>query len=340
MTTLVNEAVNDEDYGDDAAVEAFLNRWKDADDNDQPSDKGTGENSKNVHEDDEDDATDLDVLEDERDEDADADAEGDEDNEDDSGDAKPEASDDHVVSVTVDGETKQVPVKELKRLFGQEAALTRKSQEVSAARKAAESDAERYMLAAGKLLEKAESRFAPFAKIDWLVAQTRLSPEDFAALRAEAKDAFDDLNFLKAETDEVLAHVHQTRQASFAEAAKESIKVLEAEVPGWNREVYDKVRSFAVSNGMDAEVVNSIIDPAALKMFHMAMRLSELKEKARAKKASTPKAAPKRVVRTSNDAPRGGKMADKGAEAANRLRKTGRDEDAVAALMARWSDKE
>jgi len=339
MTTLANEAVNDtHDYSDDAAVEAFLNRWADADDTDQSSNTGEGENSENH---DEDDATDLDLSEDESEEGAEADADGADEAEDgeDEGSPVKEAGDDHLVTVTVDGETKRVPVKDLKRLFGQEASLTRKSQEVAAARKAAEQDGERYVLAAGKLIQKAEARFAPFAKIDWMVAQQRLTPDEFSALRTEAKEALEDLNFLKAEADEVLGQAQTARQASFAEAAKESIKVLEAEVPGWNREVYDKVRAFAVSTGMDANVVNTIIDPAALKMFHMAMRLSELKAKAKAKKATAPKAtAPKRVVKAStNSAGKIGRI-DKAGDAVARLRKSGSDEDAVAALMSRWAD--
>lgn len=121
---------------DDDAISSLVNRWADAED--QPSDTDEGETTESADESDEDDATDLDLSEPNDDEDAD---EG-EDSEDEEADpaSTKEAKDDHLVTVTVDGETKTVPVKDLKRLFGQEAALTRKSQEVAAARKATEQE--------------------------------------------------------------------------------------------------------------------------------------------------------------------------------------------------------
>src|SRR5574337_877989 len=50
--------------------------------------------------------------------------------------AKKDAGDDVIVKIKVGDKEHEVPVKDLKRLYGQEASLTRKSQEVAAQRKA------------------------------------------------------------------------------------------------------------------------------------------------------------------------------------------------------------
>jgi hypothetical protein len=343
--TIRNTDVNDHDTHD-SAVDTLLSRWTDAE---APSDTNKGGTSKDLDDEDEDEATALELLEeDEGDEDnSDADdsedLDEDEDRSDEDDDDKTkkdlEAGDDHKVKITVDGETKSVTVKELKRLFGQEASLTRKSQEVALARKVAETDAERYMIAAQRMIGHAEKRFEPFAGIDWMVAQTKLTPEEFQALRTEARSAHEEVQFLRAEADTVLGQVQQTRQAAIREAAVEAIKVLETDVPGWNREVYDKVRTYAVSSGMDPEIVNGIVDPSAIKMLHKAMRYDELKSKASAKK-TVAKGAPKRVVKSSSQTSSRLSNPNKDGDAMNRFRKSRSDDDAAAVLMSRWEKRD
>lgn len=341
------EGVNHDDT-ESGAIESLLNRWKDAE---KPSDQGDGnrtpehdedEDVRNAGGDNEDDDDDL--IEDEDDDSSDdsddtdqsdEDGEDGEDSDNEDGEGH-EATDDHKVKITVDGETKTVTVKELKRLFGQEASLTRKSQEVAAQRKVAEQEVERYLLASQKLIDKAQQRFAPFANIDWMVAQQRLNPDEFSSLRNEARDAHAELTFLTNEADAVLNNVKEAHQSRQVEAARAAITVLEKDIPGWNRELYDRIRTFAVGNGMDTNTVNSIVDPAALKLLHNAMKYSDMKQKAAAKKATAPKAAPKKVVKPAKNSP--GKMgnSDKAGSAKAQLKKTGNTEDAVAALLAGW----
>lgn len=335
MTT-PTEGVNDTGFSRDEASNAFLSQWADAE---KLSDTGKGGTPNDIPEDDEDDATDLDLFGDEDSDDAtdeSNEAPSDQSDADDDSDDAPEATDDHKVSVTVDGETKTVSVKELKRLFGQEAALTRKSQEVANARKAAEQDGERFIVATQRLIEKAQARFAPFENIDWLVAQQRLTPDEFSALRTEAREAYEEIQFLNNETESVLSQVQTVKQAERAEAAKEAIKVLERDIPGWNREVYSKVCNYAVENGMEANVVSNIIEPSALKLLHKAMRFDELKAKAKQKK-TVAKGSPKRVVKSSNQ-PTGriGKN-NTGNDALVQLRRSGSRDDAANAFLARWS---
>ena len=65
-----------------------------------------------------------------------------------------ELSEDALVEVQVDGETQQVSLKSLKRLHGQEASLTRKSQDVAARRKEAEEALAKADISYRKLLEE------------------------------------------------------------------------------------------------------------------------------------------------------------------------------------------
>lgn len=332
MTTLTEGVKTDGGLSDEAAAETLLARWTDAK---RPSDTNEGEPPANTDTDDgdDDDATMLELAEEDENDTEEGDTSDDGDNEED--DAGLVAGDDHKVQITVDGQVQTVTVAALKRLYGQEASLTRKSQEVAEARKAAEAEAERALTVTQRLLDKAEERFAPFAKIDWMVAQQRLNADEFAALREEARSAYQELEFLKADSSQFIETVRAERARQIAEAAKETVATLERDIPGWNREVYDQLRNFAVESGMDMETVNNIVDPAAIKMMHAAMKYHQLKAKAAQKKTVAP-AATKKVVKPSNKAPNTRAVKSKAEEAKSRLASTGRDDDAIATLLARW----
>lgn len=346
MTTL-NTGVN-ESLSTDEATEALLGRWTDAEkpsvkDKGAASDEGdeiTPDETEDEYESDESAETgeDEDVDTDQDEADADADDEQDA-NEGEDEEAPEAASDDAVVSIMVNGESQTVTVKDLKRLYGQEAALTRKSQEVAEAKRKIEQDGARYMVASQKLLERAQERFAPYAKIDWMVAQKRLSDDEFSALRQEALAAHQEVQFLENEAEGVLAEVQQAQTAANAEAARETVRVLERDIPGWNREVYDNVRQFAVDSGMDANTVNQIIDPTAIKIMHMAMKYSRMKTAAAPKKKAVA-AAPKRAMKPSGKT--AALIGSKKTEAASlaRLKQSGSKDDAVNALMERWSSSD
>ena len=56
------------------------------------------------------------------------------------------------------------------------------------------------------------------------------------------------------------------------------VKVLERDIPNWNNELYNKVRSYAVAEGMEKTIVDQIVDPVAIKLIHKS-RLYDLKQK-------------------------------------------------------------
>lgn len=325
----------------DDATDAILNRWVDAGmlskgDGGATSSKGSETDPEDEDEDDNDvseelDADDSDTDDDDQSEDT-SDDDGDDSDESDEGAV--EATDDAVVKITVDGEDRTVSVKDLKRLYGQEASLTRKSQEVASARKVAEEEGGRYTVAAQKLLERAQTRFAPYAKLDWLVVQQQLQPEEFAALRTEARSAYEDVQFLESEVNTLFEAAQKDRQATIQEEAKKSVEVLKVEIPEWSQQIYDDVRAYAISQKLDEASVNGLLDPYAIKLIYKAMKFDAATAKAKTKKT----AAPTKVLKTKGKAATIMGKSNNADDQMKRLNKEGSAEAAMDVLLARWAN--
>lgn len=329
MTTTREGVDTDAALSPDEAANTFLSRWTDAE---QPSRTDEGakpprrtETVRNTDEDEnQSDDEELDLGDE---------AETDE-HDDDQEDAPAEATDDHVVKLTVDGEELSVPVKDLKRLFGQEASLTRKSQEVAQKRQAAEDDGARYVIATQRLLERAQERFKPYAQIDWSIAAKTLENEEYTALRQEASAAFSEVKFLNEELGQVFEGQKAERTKQLAEEAKTCIEVLSSDtgIPNFTADVYQEMATYAASNGIPTEAFAQVVDPAALIVLHKAMRYDQAKARAATKRKTQPTS--KRTMQ-SNRRP-SGRVGDKAGEEMKKLRQTGSRDDAVNAFMARW----
>lgn len=329
-----NENLNIED-----ATEALLSKWSVEDpDAKKPSEEVQPDDEDNTEED----SSTEDATEEDAEELSEDDAEEDEQEseEEETEDDQPKRSldDDAVVKIKVDGEEIEASVKDLRRLYGQEAALTKKSQAVSAKLKEAEETGAKYVAALGNMLQRAKERAEPYAKIDWLVASKNLSDEELVALRSEAQKVYDDVNFFSQELDGFMQQAQAQRQAMLVEQAKEAVQVLKRDIPGWNEKVYDDIRNFAITSGLDREVVNNLVDPAAIKMLHMAMLYNKGKQAVTTKKNKTPK----KLVKSTTSAEVTKKViSGKGQDDATaKLRKSGSIDDATEAFLARWAADE
>ena len=237
---------HDFDFGSvDSTADAILASWEDADE-DQPSEEGALEATDESTSEE----TEVEESETEQDEDTEEETETEEDPDEDAETEEAEAeeidlSDDTLVELMVDGETKQASLKELKRLYGQEASLTRKSQETANQRKEANEALERADASLQAMLTRAQERYAPYEEIDMLVASRQMNPDDFAALRAEAKAAEGDIKFLKEEANSFYGELQNKKAAQQQESAKHCIEVLQKELPEWNTELYNDIRSTA-----------------------------------------------------------------------------------------------
>ena len=332
----------DFDFGSvDQTAEAILASWEDADES-QPSEEGELEATEDSTSEEE---TEVDETEEEEDEETEETDETEEDPDEsqdteDDAESEPEEidlADDTLVELQVDGETKQASLKDLKRLYGQEASLTRKSQETANQRKEANEALERADASLQAMLTRAQERYAPYEEIDMLVASRQMNPDDFAALRAEAKAAEGDIKFLKEEANSFYGELQNKKAAQQQESAKHCIEVLQKELPEWNTELYNDIRKHAIGSGLPAESVNQYTDPNVIMLLHKAMMFDRSKQVAKTKKAK----APAKILRSKKAPPtKTDQRISKQKAAQERMRKSpsgGNDLDDIAEmLMANW----
>ena len=334
------------------AADAILNRWEDAE---KPSEdeevEATTEDvdETDVEEVETEEADDLEEVEDyEADPDEDVAEDEEVDDEDEEDDDTTEevtiASDDTVVEVKVNGENKQVSVKDLKRLAGQEASLTRKSQDLADQRKIAEEDFARTTASYQKLLDRAKERLKPYSDMDMLIAQSQMDVETFAQLRQDAKQAEEDVKFLEEESNALLNDMQAKRQSAVQAAAKDCIRVLEDTLPDWGNEMYNDIRTYAVKQGLPQNEVDQYTDPNVIMLINKARLYDETKATAQSKKAKakvTKKTKKTKVLSSKKSPPTKTQIRKANAEKARqKLRENpksgGGMDDVTEALLARW----
>lgn len=328
------------------AGDAILSRWEDTpeeelseqveqeatpEDNQEETEIDSGDDSDNLDEE---------IVEDDTDPDENDEVEVEEndDNEEDE-EAEVITDDEHLVEVLVDGEVKKASVKDLKRLYGQEASLTKKSQQTAKQRKEADEALQKTSVVMQRLIEKAQEAYKPYEDIDMLVASQEMTREDFASLRKESKLAKDNLDFLTQEAEQFFGEIQAQHQANLNEAATQAVKVLREDIPDWSNAMYDEIRQYSVSEGLPEQMVNTIVDPVVIKLLNKARLYDQGKKVATTKKAKT-------VTRTKSLKAR--KTPEQSADVAKQKRvkatkeklrtaKRGNHLDDIAdALMARW----
>lgn len=350
MTEAIQITDADLDGADFTADEFFKRMVKAPDAQNEPS-----ENEENTEEDNGEDAEAVEESEreapedetdeSESDESGDEQSEAEEDEDDDSGSSERTVidSDDAVVKIKVDGEEVEASIKDLKRLYGQEASLTRKSQEVATIRKAAEEAGAKHVAGLESLLERARQQYEPYSKLNFLALtkDPNISQEELAALSEAAQSAFDNMRFLESELDGVIQTAQKQRHESLVAQAREAHKVLsdpKTGIEGWGEPLYNDIRAFALEQGLDRQFVDELVDPVGIKIMHMAMRY------AKAQKAMTTKApkkidkAPKRIIKgESAETTEKAKVTNKDA-AFKKLQRSGSTDDAADAFYARWTN--
>lgn len=331
-------------FDESDAADAFLDRWKEEGNESSPEATEVKEKApeppaeeaeqeqEEVAETEEAAEEDTDPEEDTQDTEDDTEEESEEEDQEEP-EAKKTLEDDAEVEVKVNDEVLKVSVKDLKRLYGQEAALTRKSQEVAAKRKEVEATEQVLSASLQKLYEKAATRWEPYSKIDMLVASKQLDADQFAALRAEAQAAYEDFRFISEEAQAFVKQAQTQRQEQMQQAAQEAVKVLKESIPGWSQSLYDNIREYAISNGMDAEVINNLVDPVAIQLLHKARLYDESKKVVTKKKVMTPK----KVVKTTVSPESSKDLSPQKDAVARRLKATGEIDDAAELFLSRWS---
>ena len=243
--------------------------------------------------------------------------------------------DESLVKVSVDGQELEVSVKDLKRLYGQEASLTRKSMELATRRKEAEEIGTYHAQGLARLVQMAEEEYAPYADIDFNIAAKDLTTEEYTALREEAMSKYQKYQFLTQELSQHSQKLQQHTAALMQEQAAATIQELsspESGIKGWGPKLYEEIGAYAVSKGMRPEVFSNILDAPSLRILHDAYRLDKARNVATKKKA----AAPQNILKSSAAPDASRFSGDKSKAAMSKLRQSGSRDDAVSVLLSKW----
>ena len=303
MSNVLETQENQQPIYDDVsdAADALLKRWEDAETqpSEQATEEATAQDDEETNDTPEQEEEILEEVEIDEDEDeVDPDEEEEPETEDDDEEEIEELNDDTLIEVMVEGESRQASIKDLKRLYGQEASLTRKSQEVAKQRKTAEDNIAKTDAIMQRMVQQAEERYKPYSEVDMILASKNLDDADFAQLRKEAQAAHDDLKFIKEEADNFYTGLQQQQQQQLQEAAKEAVRVLEQDIPEWSNQLYDDIRSYAIGQGLPEAEVNSYVNPSVIKvlnkarLYDQAKKVTTTKKKRVAKKVLKSKKAP------------------------------------------------
>ena len=296
--------VHDDDDGLEAAANAFLSPGED-------DPKGPSDPEKKAPTADED-AEDAPVAEDDKDE--------------------TEVDDGPEVEIKIGEETRKVKVADLTRLYGQEASLTQKSQQLADRRTEADMIHARATQALTKMVTKAEEAWAPYAELDFALLANQMDADTYAQVKADAKVAFDNLTFHRSEMKEVSEAAAKVQAETTQRAAVECVKELsdpDKGIKGFGPELYQSMVTYADEAGLPE--IRTITSPAALRLIHKAMMFDKSQKTAAVVEAKVQKVVntPKRVLtptKSDHEEPSSRRAA------INRLAKSGDLDDAAAAF--------
>lgn len=324
-------------FGQVDPADAILQRWEDPQEEvSEDAEEATSDQLEETEQEqviEEEEELELEEAEDDEDlEEADEEAEDEDDTEEED---SLELSDDTLVDIVVDGEAQQASISALKRLYGQEQSLTRKSQETARLRKEAESSIEKSHVILQKMLEQAQERAKPYEEVDMMLASKQLSDADFAQLRKEAKEAQDNLKFLNEEANAYYGELQKQQQVNLQQQAAEAVKVLQQEIPDWSNSMYNDIRSYAIGQGLPQEQVDQYVDPTVIQILRKSMLYDAGKKVATVKK----KTPTKRVLKSKKSPANAQQVrAKKNAELAQKARTSTDPDDLADLIMSRWQE--
>ena len=253
-------------------------------------------------------------------------------------DAEPAEADPDDAEVDV-GEAK-AKLRDLKAAYTAKGDTDRLAAETASVRTKADADALRVTAAMNRAMEKADARWAPYAKLDFLALSRdpTIDQATFLALRTEAQEALNDVKFVREELDGVVAAQRTEAQAQTNAQAAASVKSLSdptSGIPGFGPALYNEMLAYAETAGAPKGVPQSIVADWALRALHKAM-LYDRGVAATATKLEKVIAKPSRVLQSKGSST--GAAASSTKAAMEALRKSGSVDDAADAFYASVSD--
>ncbi len=247
-------------------------------------------------------------------------------------DDKGQGEEDPETEVEIGGEKKSVKLSELKHAFIAREVIEAQAKALDERNRAVETQGMYLAKLYDDRINTAKENFEKYAKVDLFDAYRQLEPEDFAALKAAKEAAEAEYATVNSEAQNFLNNAINTRKAVLREKARHAIGAIRQAIPDWSDATYDKVRTYAVSQGMSQTDANEVVDPATIVMMHKAMLYDDATTKAKSVVKKVAK-APKTVEPKADD--RSGNSSTKAVKAlAKKARLSGDIDDVASAFLA------
>jgi hypothetical protein len=241
-----------------------------------------------------------------------------------------EDSEEKELTFTVGDET--VTVDELKLGYLRQSDYTQKTQSLAESRKAAESQIEETTATMSALLSAAGADLSRFEGVDWERAAVE-NPEQYKQAKASFEQTRSTYDFIKAQSDQYQEQQQQQADTAQKEAATESLTVLKTNIPNWNNDLYYAIGEYAQKDlGVSSEEFNQVADHRIITALYKAMQFDQAKTVAAKKKI---KASPTKTLSGGKADATKATESESSRKASERLRKTGRVEDAAAVILNR-----
>ena len=245
-------------------------------------------------------------------------------------DTEAEETDEELRTFLVDGET--LSEEELKLGFLRQSDYTKKTQLVSEQRKAYEAQSQQAEATMSALMSAAGADLSRFEGVNWEAVAVD-NPEQYKAAKAAFEQTRSTYDFIKAQSDQYQAQSQQQAEAAHKEAAKDSLTVLKTNIPGWNNELYYKIGEYAQKDlGVTSDEFNQVADHRMITALYKAMQFDRAKQVTAKKKI---KASPTKTLSGGKADASKATESDTSRKQRERLKRTGRIEDAAAVILNR-----
>lgn len=230
----------------------------------------------------------------------------------------------------VGGET--LSAEELKLGYLRQSDYTQKTQSLAESRKAAEAQIEETTATMSALLSAAGADLSRFQGVDWERAAVE-NPEQYKQAKASFEQTRSTYEFIKAQSDQYQEQQQQQADTAQKEAATESLTVLKTNIPNWSNDLYYSIGEYAQKDlGVSSEEFNQVADHRIITALYKAMQFDQAKTVAAKKKI---KASPTKTLSGGKADATKATQSESSRKASERLRKTGRVEDAAAVILNR-----
>lgn len=236
--------------------------------------------------------------------------------------------DDDAVVLTLDGE--KLTRRDVRDGLLRAADYTRKTQALSEKRRTVEEMEKKYAFNLGRMenaMVAEVERMKPTAEL------ARQNPAEYAAQKAMYEEAVGQLRAFQREGEELMSTVQRRVEAERAEAAAHTNEVLRGRIPGWSNALYYELLNYAVAElGVPKENALSQTDPYFFVLLHKARAYDGARKTAQTKRI---KSATSKTLTPGRPVKRVAPKQDSANKSLAIARKTGKVDDALAALRAR-----